>query len=122
MSLKTQIDGDIKKAMLAKSKELQQVKQQLQQLLLGKYSGLKLNNKLTNWPALTFNDFLKELTKQKIKLSLPEEVEWIKYFSGQKAIANNIQQVITTTDKEIDKMVYALYELTEEEIKIVEGK
>ena len=28
---------------------------------------------------------------------------------------------IDKTDKEIDAMVYALYELTEEEIKIVEG-
>ena len=107
--------------MLSKNKELQQVKQQLQQLLLGKYSGLKLNNKLTNWPALNFADFLKELTKQKIKISLPEEAEWLTYFEQQKVIANNIEQVINTTDKEIDKMVYALYELTEEEKRIVEG-
>ena len=107
--------------MLAKNKELQQVKQQLQQLLLSKYSGLKLNNKLTDWPALTFADFLKELIKQKIKLSLPEEAEWLKYFTEQKTIANNIQQVITATDKEIDSMVYKLYDLTEEEIKVVEG-
>jgi hypothetical protein len=27
-----------------------------------------------------------------------------------------------TTDKETDKMVYELYELTEEEIKIVDGE
>ena len=35
-------------------------------------------------------------------------------------LINAIQQVIDTTDKEIDQMVYALYELSEEEIKIVE--
>jgi hypothetical protein len=32
-----------------------------------------------------------------------------------------IQQIINETDAAIDQMVYALYNLTEEEIKIVEG-
>jgi hypothetical protein len=43
------------------------------------------------------------------------------YFEEQKAKANAIQKTITETDKEIDRMVYQLYGLTEEEIKIVEG-
>lgn len=106
--------------MLSKNKELQQVKKQLLQLLQGKYPELTLSKKLQDWPNLTFAAFLKELQKQKIKLSLPEEAEWLKYFEEQKALANGIQQVIDTTDKEIDNMVYALYGLTEEEIKIVE--
>ena len=33
-----------------------------------------------------------------------------------------LQNAITTTDAEIDRLVYELYGLTEEEIKIVEGK
>ena len=33
-----------------------------------------------------------------------------------------IQRQITTTDKQIDKLTYDLYNLTEEEIAIVEGK
>jgi len=32
-----------------------------------------------------------------------------------------IQRQIDTTDHDIDKLVYELYDLTEEEIKIVEG-
>ena len=32
-----------------------------------------------------------------------------------------LQNQINITDKEIDQMVYKLYDLTEEEIKIVEG-
>lgn len=91
------------------------------QLLQGKYNGLNLSKKLQDWPNLTFAAFLKELQKQKIKLSLPEEAEWLKYFEEQKALANSIQQVIDTTDKEIDNMVYELYGLTEEEVRIVEG-
>ncbi len=33
-----------------------------------------------------------------------------------------LQNAVTTTDAEIDRLVYELYELTEEEIKIVEGE
>jgi hypothetical protein len=43
-------------------------------------------------------------------------------FEEQKAQATALQQEIEKTDKEIDKMVYALYGLTEEEIAIVEKK
>jgi predicted nucleic acid-binding Zn-ribbon protein len=33
----------------------------------------------------------------------------------------NLQRQIDATDRQIDRLVYELYELTEEEIKIVEG-
>ncbi len=33
-----------------------------------------------------------------------------------------LQNAVTTTDAEIDRLVYELYGLTEEEIKIVEGE
>ncbi len=34
----------------------------------------------------------------------------------------HIDQYIARTDKEIDELVYKLYDLTEEEIRIVEGR
>ena len=45
----------------------------------------------------------------------------MQHFETEKAKANAIQEVINTTDKEIDQMVYTLYGLTKEEIEIVEG-
>lgn len=45
----------------------------------------------------------------------------MQYFEQEQTKANTIQQIITQTDKEIDAMVYKLYELTDEEIKIVEN-
>ena len=33
-----------------------------------------------------------------------------------------IMRLIDATDKEIDRLVYELYDLTEEEIRMVEGK
>ncbi|HLF47082.1 MAG TPA: TaqI-like C-terminal specificity domain-containing protein [Chitinophagaceae bacterium] len=107
--------------MLAKNKELQELKQQLLQLLQSNFPAVQLNKKLEQWPSLSFAEFLKELSKQKIKPALPQQAEWMGYFDQQKTQALALQTVIDTTDKEIDAMVYALYGLSAEEIKIVEG-
>jgi hypothetical protein len=106
--------------MLSKNKELQSIKQGLLQLLKAKHENVVINKKLSDWPSLSFGQFLKELEKQKIKLSLPEQNEWLQYFESEKQKAASIQQLIHQTDKEIDAMVYALYGLTEQEISIVE--
>ena len=71
--------------------------------------------------SLPFSGFLQELYKQKIKLTLLHQVEWIQYYEVEKAKANAIQQLVEATDKEIEDRVYALYGLTEEEMKIVAG-
>jgi hypothetical protein len=107
--------------MLSKNKELNQLSQEFVHLLEAKISGININKKLQNWYSLSGNEFLKELSKQKIKLPLSEQQEWLRYFEEQKAKAINIQQIINQTDSEIDAMVYELYHLTEQEIKMVEG-
>ena len=81
----------------------------------------KLPKKLENWYELTFADFLKELKKKKIVLSFEEDEKWEDYFLPQQQKALEIKDQITKTDKEIDAMVYELYDLTDEEIAIVEN-
>ncbi len=44
------------------------------------------------------------------------------YFNEQKAKAQALQAQIDRTDNEIDRMVYALYGLEEEEVAVVEGR
>ena len=91
------------------------------QLLQSKFDLPKPSTKLKKWPSLEFKGFLAELKKAKVpKLSLDEEAEWMEYFNKKKAEANALQSEIDRVDKEIDQMVYELYGLTEEEIKIVE--
>jgi hypothetical protein len=107
---------------LQKNKELNQLSEQFTKLLQTKFPTVNINNKLQSWYSLTATDFFKELAKQKIKLSLFEQQEWLQYFEQQKTNVNNIQQTIQQTDKEIDAMVYQLYGLNEEEVRIVEGK
>jgi len=94
---------------------------QFQKLLVSKFGKLNINSKLEKWYELSFTDFNKELTKHKIKLSLSEQSEWLTFFEQEKQKALAIKNEIDQTDMEIDQMVYQLYGLTEEEIKIVEG-
>jgi hypothetical protein len=91
--------------------------------------------KLQSWYELDYKQFLKELRKDRKKvykaennnsvkgfekLSLSEQAEWEDYFKAEKEKAQAILSQIENTDQEIDQMVYDLYGLTEEEIRIVE--
>ena len=74
-----------------------------------------------NWFQTPFTEFIKELEKSKVKLTLSQKAEWEDYFMQEQKKALEIKHQIDTTDKEIDQMVYQLYGLTENEIKIVEN-
>ena len=90
-------------------------------LLQSKFEIPKLSRKLQSWHELSFKQFLKELKKKKVKLSLQEEAEWMDYFNEQKGKAGELKTQINQTDQEIDAMVYELYGLNEQEIKVVEA-
>ena len=108
--------------MLFLNKNLQELSQKFQRLLTRKFELEKLTTKLQDWYLLEFSEFVKELKKSKIKLSLKEEIEWEEIFLEKKEEAEKVKNEIEMTDKEIDKIVYELYGLSEEEIKIIEGE
>jgi len=106
--------------MLFLNKELQDLSQKFQRMLLRKFDLEKLSTRLQEWYLLDFSDFIKELKRLKVKLSLSQESEWEEYFLEEKSKAIAVDSEIKNTDKEIDSMVYRLYDLTDEEIKIIE--
>jgi len=108
--------------MISSTKEFTTISNKFQRTLQRKFEIEKLPKKLQDWYSLSFADFIKELKKKKIKLSLSEEAEWEDYFLKEQQKALEIKSKIDATDATIDKMVYELYELTEEEIEIVENK
>ncbi len=107
--------------MLSLNKELNETSFKFQRTIQRKFEGFEINKKLESWYELTFAEFVKELGKKKIKLSLSEEAEWEDYFLQEQQKALTLKHQITTTDQEIDKMVYELYGLTPEEINIIES-
>lgn len=108
------------KFILAKTKDKQKIRCQMLDLLQSKFDFDKFSNRLKNWYNLDFKEFLKELKKSKVKLSLLVEAEWMEYFNNEKQKVQELQSEIEKTEKEIDRMVYDLYDLTEDEIKVIE--
>jgi len=114
----------IEKADLMQSfnKELQTEKQNFINTLKEDKHLQKITKVLENFNELDFEGLKDEIGKQKAKFALGAEThEWREYFNSTKQKVNEIQYKINHTDKEIDRMVYKLYELTSEEIEIVEN-
>ncbi|MEW5677178.1 DNA methyltransferase [Flavobacterium enshiense] len=101
--------------------KLQKVSEKFQRTLQRKFELDDLPKKLQDWYLLSYAEFIKELAKKKIKLSLAQEAEWEDYFMSEQKKTLELKAQIDATDKEIDRMVYELYGLTEEEILIVEN-
>jgi len=107
--------------MLSLNNELQDLLQKFHRSFQRKFGLEELSNKLKDWYMNSYEELIKELSKKKIKLSLAVEAEWEDYFIEESKKALEIKAKIETTDKEIDQMVYELYGLTEEEIRIIEN-
>ena len=113
-----------------KAKKLLEFKKKFQKSVISFYELLKteikikkISRKLENWFELEFSEFSKEIEKliKPEKLSLSQKSEWKEYFEKEKTKALELKNKINQIDREIDQMVYELYELTPEEIELIEN-
>ena len=112
---------DLADRMLSLNKDLQTKRARFLRRLQDNMPDIKITGTLETFDTLDFAGFVAELKKQKIKLSLVQQDEWEDYFSQYKSALNDLSAQITATDHDIDTRVYALYGLTDEEIKVIEG-
>ena len=108
--------------MLTLNADLQKSVQRFLKRVQENLNPAKISSTLENFYTLEFADFVKELAKQKVKLSLKQQDEWEEYFAEYKTDCVALSEEIATTDNEINRLVYKLYDLSDEEIAIVEGK
>ena len=108
--------------MLSLNADLQHKRQRFLRRLQDNLGVQKITAALERFDELDFKAFVAELKKQKISLSLAQQDEWEDYFNQYKTDCNALSAQIAATEKEIDRMVYQLYGLTEDEIKVVEGE
>jgi len=107
--------------LIEKSKQLESIASRFHHRLHDNLDLEKLSKKLQRFWEHDFKTLLGELKKNKITLALKQQDEWEEYFDQNKADIQALQTEIDRIDVEIDRMVYALYGLTDEEIQIVEG-
>jgi hypothetical protein len=83
----------------------------------GQYSRI-----LKTWYLLNVKSFISSLEKdfKPQKLSNNQKREWVRDFEAEKTKILAIKTEIDHLDARINQMVYELYELTEEEIAVVE--
>lgn len=108
------------------NKEQEQIRLKFLKYLISKFSNSLSVSSIQNWDELEFSVFIGELNKainntSLDKLSKSDEMDWLDVFEAKKEEVKTLKLKIEKTNKEIDQMVYELYGLTEEEIKIVEG-
>lgn len=102
------------------NKELERTLNKFTSLLQSEFNLEHLSKKLKNWWRYDWLSFTSELKKIKIELRGENKEDWKERFDRLQSEAISIQSSINQTNKEIDDMVYMLYGLTEEEIKIIE--
>lgn len=107
---------------LNQKKEFSNIAANFLSLLKSELNIEKINRKLENWFELKFPELLKEIEKliKPEKLSLSQKSEWMEHFEKEKSKALEFKNKIDQIDREIDQMVYELYELTPEEIVLIE--
>jgi hypothetical protein len=107
--------------MLDLTAQFNELSSKFTRLLSADLAVAKITKKLEKWYNLEVSEFFAEVGKQNKTLSLTQKSSWLEHFEAEKPKALALQNQITQTDAEIDKMVYALYGLSEEEIAVVEG-
>ena len=82
------------------------------------YEIAKIPTALNEFYNLDFKEFLK-LTKLKIDMS--EQTSLLKFFDEYKTKFKTLNEQIVTTESKINQAVYKLYELNDDEIKMIEN-
>ena len=101
--------------MLSLHQQLQEKRFRFLRRLSENFDGVKITSALQLFDTMDFKDFVAELKKQKIKLSLVQQDEWEDYFNQYRQVCQELSEQIQATDNEIDDRVFDLYGLTPEE-------
>ena len=82
----------------------------------------KLSNKLKQWWTLNFAAFRAEIKKQfKTEIPVAERNEWEQYLQAEREKVEKLTAGIEALERDIDQRVYRLFDLTGEEILLLEA-
>ncbi len=117
-----QMMTDLVDKILNNHTDLQKQTTRFIKLLQSSFPNLSVNKKIETWYEMTFGEFRKELEKQKIAIAIKELMDYQELFDTHAKQIKEMQQQIKSTESTIDKLVYELYKLTNEEINIIENQ
>jgi len=91
--------ADLAEKMLSFNNNLQDSRNNFIKRITDNLDNVKITGKLEKFDELDFKQFLSELKKQKIEISLKQQGEWNKFFDDEKLACNTIVEHIQATDK-----------------------
>ena len=103
--------------MLSSTRVLVVKSMQFQRVLCVEFALEKWSTKLNNWWNLDFADFVSTL---KTKLTLTQKDDLLELWNKYQPRLTNLSTEIRTLDNQIDTLVYKLYNLSDDEIKVIE--
>ena len=106
--------------MLSLNAQLQDKRSRFLQRLTDNIEGATVTTALQTFDQMDFSDFVAELKKQKIKLTLPQQDEWEDYFRQYADVCHQLTDQIAATNHEMDLRVYHLYGLTYDEVLTID--
>jgi hypothetical protein len=80
---------------------------------------IRRTEKLATWHKLGFSELVLELEKQGKKFSLPQKAEWLSYHLEQIKARSVIHASIETAEAKIDQKINEIYELSADEITLL---
>lgn len=107
--------------MLDRIKKFKELENKLSKILHSDFPSIYINEMWFDWWKCDYSEFIQQLKKQKITLNGTLKDDWYDRFNRFKQQAVDLKTEIEETDKKIDALVYQLYGLTNEEIKVIEN-
>ena len=81
----------------------------------------RLNGRLEAWHDLSFADFRAEVVKlYKADIPLKERADWEAFLAENAAAVHRLADRIAAAEREIDSIVYRLFDLNPQEITLLE--
>ncbi|MGA7862263.1 MAG: TaqI-like C-terminal specificity domain-containing protein [Thermoplasmata archaeon] len=102
------------------NKELQKIEGQVMNRMKENL-GVDITRRLSQFYEISFDEFTKEIGKQRRHLSLAEQDEWENYLKSHSAKINSLLDDIRMKDEEIDNLVFLSYGLQDSEKLLVEN-
>jgi TaqI-like C-terminal specificity domain/N-6 DNA Methylase len=82
----------------------------------------KLSRKLDEWWAIDFTEFRAEVKRLfRIEIPVKERSEWETYLADQAAELRKLDAQIEKAEREIDAIIYRLFDLTPDEVALLEA-
>jgi len=106
--------------MLIKTNEFTELNNKFLVFCQSQFPIQKFSGRLKDWHNLEFNEFTNELNKLKIKVDANKVFDFIDIFKREQLKINAFRKIIDNTDKEIDSLIYNLYQLNESEIEQID--